>query len=733
MMPLESARELHQRGELAQAIEGYERLVEANPGRAEVWHLKGLAEQQAGRLEAALDSARRAIEAGGEQPPFLLLQGHVLHDRGDLESAENSFARLAALRPEWAPGHVALGVVRMDRGRHADAEKAFRAAVAADPRHPRAWQNLGAALRELGRDEDAVRAFERAISIDTSYALAHLSLARLHARRDDARALAHAEAAARSDPRLAEAWLLAGDIHRRRFDFDKALGAFASAVAAAPGEIRAAIAKAELLAEVGQIEQGREEFTAAAARFPSSFKAAIGSRLLLPRVYEDRAHLERSRAAYAEGLESLHGNVDRFRAPRPEMALADARWVNFYLAYQGGDDRVLQERYGALVRSVLEPQMPRFFAPRAKPSQERDRIRVGFLSHFFFNCVVGRYFSSWITHLDRGRFETVVYYTNDWMAEDTKVIAAAAGRFRHLAGRPLTAIAEQVIADDLDVLVYPELGMHPETFALAALRLAPVQCAGWGHPVTTGQPEIDWFISCEGMEPQGAEGHYSERLVKLPGLGTRYAMPVADASGSRADFGIPDAATAYFVPQSLFKIHPENDELIAGVLARDPAGVAVMFPSRQQSFNRVFSARLARSLASRGLDPEERIRFLKFVPHGTYLRVNQLCDVMLDSLHWSGGNTSLDAIASGLPLVTLPGAYMRGRQSAAMLRGMGLEELIASSPRDYVEKAVRLGSDREARREISRRIAEQRGALFERDEPVRALEDFLGRVGAAQS
>jgi CRISPR-associated protein Csy1 len=74
--------------------------------------------------------------------------------------------------------------------------------------------------------------------------------------------------------------------------------------------------------------------------------------------------------------------------------------------------------------------------------------------------------------------------------------------------------------------------------------------------------------------------------------------------------GIPENRNAYLVPQSLFKIHPDNDELIARVLERDPEGVAVMFPSSQEALTRIFSERLSRALAARRLDFRERVHFL---------------------------------------------------------------------------------------------------------------------------
>ena len=100
-------------------------------------------------------------------------------------------------------------------------------------------------------------------------------------------------------------------------------------------------------------------------------------------------------------------------------------------------------------------------------------------------------------------------------------------------------------------------------------------------------------------------------------------------------------------------------------------------------------------------------------------------DVVLDTFHWSGGNTSLDAFAAGTPVVTLPGRFMRGRQTAAMLAMMGLDALVAASPGDYVPLAMRIARDRDANRELRSRIAAAREALFERREPVAALQESL--------
>lgn len=726
--PLQAARDRHRRGLFAEAIAAYDAFLADNPQRGDVWHMKAVAEHQAGRVDASWQSVTRALEEAGEQPAMQLFAGMVAQDRGDLAAAEERFTRAAALRPGWAPPHANRGQVLLDLGRAAQALEAFRAAADIDPNNARIWNNIGLAMLSLERIDEAQRAFDHAVTLDPSLAVAHFNLGRIHKLRgDNKRALEHAHAAAQSDTRLTDAHLLLGDLYGMARNAEAAERSLAAAVRSAPANPKARNAYAEHLGSVGRSTEARDMYRAIWRDNPQDLKAALGANLLLPQVYRNRDEMTRWRADYMQGLERLEAAKETFRFRTAREAMMQARWTNFYLAYQGLEDVEPQSRFGVFMRDVLAPALPDLARPRAKPAR-RERLRIGFCSHFFFNCTAGRYFASWIRRLDRTRFESYVYYTNEWVADDTRAIAAASDRFMHLPGRGPELVARHIAGDDLDVLVYPELGMHTDTFALGSLRLAPVQVAGWGHPVTTGLPNIDWFLSCAEMEPSDAESHYRERLAMLPGLGTNYALPQTDEAGDREAFGLPPADHLYLVPQSLFKIHPDNDALFAEIMARDPKGRLILFAAPHDSITIAYGARLATALAAHGLKLEDRALFLPYVPHHQYLRVNQLCDVMLDTMHWSGGNTSLDAIATGLPVVTLPGRFMRGRQSEAMLRITGLSELVAADAAAYAEKALAVAADPDRRADISRRMREGHAALFGRDEPIRALEEFLAKV-----
>jgi CRISPR-associated protein Csy1 len=428
-----------------------------------------------------------------------------------------------------------------------------------------------------------------------------------------------------------------------------------------------------------------------------------------------------ARSAFDRGLHQLEEELpEAAKALAPDRLLDELRWSNFLLAYQGGDDRELQQRYAALAGRLVAAGCPEWRDPIARRARGGYRVRIGFASAFFRDVTAGRYFERWITDLPREQFEVWVYHLAPQRDALTERIAACADHFRSCPLWRPSQIAPRVRADRLDVLVYPELGMAAVTFALAALRLAPLQCAGWGHPVTTGHSTIDVYFSSAAMEPPDGAKHYTERLVTLPGIGTTYPRPEFRGPATRGQFDLPEGVPLLLCPQSLFKIHPDNDRLFARVLGAVPSARLVFFEGRHPRLTAAFGARLAAA----GI-PSERTVFLPPCGHEEYLRVNAVCDIMLDTVHWSGGNTSLDALATGLPIVTLPGAFMRSRQSAGMLRLMGVDELIAKDADDYVAIAARACSDRDWRLALVERIIAAQSRVFDDPAPMAALTAFL--------
>jgi predicted O-linked N-acetylglucosamine transferase (SPINDLY family) len=265
--------------------------------------------------------------------------------------------------------------------------------------------------------------------------------------------------------------------------------------------------------------------------------------------------------------------------------------------------------------------------------------------------------------------------------------------------------------------------MHGLTSQLAALRLAPVQAAMWGHPETSGLPTMDYFVSGEALEPDGAQAFYSERLLMLPGLGCHYgrqAPPVPPGAGP----DLPANGPLFVCPGTTFKYMPEHDGVPAEIARRLGGGTFVYF-SQQPRWTALLKERLRAAFAARGLDAEAHVVFAPWMPKAGFHALLRRADVFLDTIGFSGFNTVMQAVECGLPVVTRRGRFLRGRLGSAILSRMGIEELVAATDEDYVRLAVRLAGDAEYRQRLRDAIAARREVLFDDLAPIRALEQWL--------
>ncbi|MEO8132709.1 MAG: hypothetical protein ABI831_01840, partial [Betaproteobacteria bacterium] len=235
--------------------------------------------------------------------------------------------------------------------------------------------------------------------------------------------------------------------------------------------------------ERGDIDGARTAFALALRRSPSALTPRVGTALLLPQIYQGIVDLRRWRAQYDAGLAGLEADLPGMvRAPQALWAL---EWSNFYLAYQGEDDLALQRRYAGLIATLAHSAAEVWSTPPAPMPRGKRRLRVGFASSFFRDCTVAAYFGSWITGLDRACFESFLFHFGSDIDATTLFLRSRVDHAVLMDGG-VHGIAAKIRAASLDVLVYPQLGMDGRDATLAALRLAPVQCAAWGHPVTTG-------------------------------------------------------------------------------------------------------------------------------------------------------------------------------------------------------------------------------------------------------
>jgi len=541
-------------------------------------------------------------------------------------------------------------------------------------------------LFAAGRLRESLTAHEQALQLAPNAVVIRLSAAKIaHALELQELSLGHYEAAAQADPRCYPA-----------------------------------IEAARRISVGAGLAERAERYSALAQAFNPAPESLIAMKLIVPSIMNSAQAIAESRARYARGVQELIDSPLRLEAPSGELGV-----TGFFLAYHGENDRELQVATARAFRNLM-PSLDYTAAHcrSARPRSRGAKVRIGFISRFFsahsiFSTSVGL-----IERLSRQHFDVVALRITPSRND------AATARIRTSADRMVDLDAdlyrarEQIAALELDILFYQDIGMEPISYFLAHARLAPVQCVSFGHPNTTGITTLDYFISNDAFEPADAAEHYSETLVQLkdlPTLAYYYEPQMPRVAATAASFGLPPDATLYVCPQTLFKLHPDVDTMLEGILTRDPRGIVVLIAGQFQEFTEALRARFARTLG--GLD--RRVMFLPFMAFDRFMQLLALADVVLDTPHFNGMNSSLQAFAVGAPVVTLPGRFQRGRHTQAMYRKMGIDDVIARDAAHYIDIAVRIGTDRSYARALSERILARKHVLFEDARVIAEFERFF--------
>ncbi|MEL6348148.1 MAG: tetratricopeptide repeat protein [Myxococcota bacterium] len=565
-----------------------------------------------------------------------------------------------------------MAVMELMRGHPQEAMTWSQRAIASAPDNAELLNTLGEVYRVTGALGKAERSFRAALTLDPDCAHAHFNLGlTLSAANHSVEAIQCMQTARRLEPDNRT-------IH---------------------------LALSNQLRNAGEVEAAEQAYSDALQRFPED-GLRVRKATLLPVMLMDADHITPIRAHYREGLDALEGQVTL------TDPVLETEHTNFFLAYHGRNDRPLQERTAQFFRNAC-PSLE-YTAAHCRPGAprpQRDRIKVGIISRFLKWHSIGRTSRGLIANLPRDHFEVITVRTEP-PPENDHFVEWIDERSDRVVTLPihLATARERIEAEAFDILYYQDIGMDPMTYFLAFARLAPVQCVAAGHPVTTGIPNLDYFISSTWFEPPGAEAHYSETLVSLEAPHWYYYRPPPlDAPPDRAQWGLSEDENIYLCPQTLFKLHPHFDAIICGILEADPKGRIVLIGSHHLQWQVRLSLRLQQQMPSQ----LRRISIIPGQPWRDFLSLLASADVILDPLYFGGYNTTLEAFAMGTPIVTMPGAFQRGRHTAAFCHRMGLDALVVDSIDAYIETASRLGRDRTWRDAISAQIQKRSDQLYE--------------------
>lgn len=642
------------------------------------------------------------------------------------------------------------GVALQGQGRFVEAVAAYVRTLAADPGHERALYNLGLCGLQVGDVAGAVACFRVAVTLNDANVAAWIGLGRAlcQASQPD-EALVAFQRASLLGPALAAPFRHMGAIHLAAGNVAAAVTCFRTVCRLRPDDRRSRMELA-----YAEWERG-DAVSARAAAAPLVADGAFGQAAaeLIVATWEGTGHWAEAEAAYDSLLASSPSMAARIygalmapaiprtpqearqfldRAARRLSAVVDApgepggpiHRTPFPFAYFGLDDRELQRHFAAAL-AVNQPALATFRAPAVPRPAPDGRRRLGFLSHYLGD---GRHIVHYanrnmLAAMDRRRFEVaLVIPAGAGVTDDLRRCVDVIHPY-HPAD--VVAAARQIADAGLDALVYTDIGMDAFTHQLGLARLAPVQCVLGGHPVTTGLPQMDYFLSSRWFEPPEAQDQYTEQLIAFEDHAVCFPRPQRIEPCDLRDLvGVGRATTLYGCLQATFKLDFAFDAALARILAGDATGIAVLAASS------LTGQWLDRFTGQYG-DLGQRIRFLPHVPYPRFCGALQACDALLDPFYFSGGTTTYAAFATGSPVVTVAAPALRGRCATGLYRRMGIPDLIASDPNDYARKALRLAHDRAWAQVLRATILERSASLFDRTAGLDEMGDFLEAAVAA--
>jgi protein O-GlcNAc transferase len=653
---------------------------------------------------------------------------------GDLESAEKIYQEISETKND-ARAWYGLSQIAFKRNDSATSVKMLQKAIEIDPKNPQYYGLLGNLYRKLFRLEEAVEVLKKGIALDPSigldlmYQVLGIVLMKLNRFDEAFKAL---KTAIELDPYSEVTCHNLGVVLEMLKQHANATSLFRKALDVNPLHVKSRISLALNLQYFGDYEESLQEYKNCLNYDPDNVIAYLESKLSFPVVYENVKDIETVKAQWPKKAKEVYENI---RVDSPEWIAKGLEAIflhsEFYAGYIGGNVRSIFEDYSRIVEKLSHAEYPEY--TKAIPKRqiaENEKIRIAFVSRHLFENSLNRTHGQWITKLNKKKFDISVFYLNHIQDEAVQEIQNVADSFYCFDTIEATRLLTETIANQhYDIIVYVDLGVYPVQKYLASLRLAPVQCTSLAHPLTSGLQHVDYFLSSELMERGNTEEQYSEKLIKLPNLSVSYPFPPVHLREytercKEARFN----KIRYLNLQYLPKLLPGRDWVYTAIAKRVKDSEFHFIETQHMKIvNERFFSRLKKAFQKEGLQMEDYVVRHSYMKRFEFYGFIDFGDVILDSMDWSGFNTSMDASALDKPIVSLRGETCRALHSHGILKRLELDEVIAKDEDEFIEIAVKLGLDQEFREDVAKKVKARKDRLFEDEVPIRALEDFFAR------
>lgn len=710
-------------GRHKEALDAYELVLKLNPNDVEALINKSSAYSDLQDYQSSLTTADRAIKINPHIPEAWINRGAALCNLNLYEESIQSYQEACKLNPLCFDAWLGLSTPFNKIGMHLDALIACDESIKLQVNSDKAHANRAATLNELYRYDEAIYSFNRAISLNPALAEYYFGKGvALHKLDRYPEALAEYNQAISIKADYADAFYHKGITLYEQKQYKEALFQISNAIKNNPEQSDYYYSKGIVVKELCKPDEARALFNDAYALNLQDHKAQWANVFThIPHMMYGDEDLEILRNQFSLELKRLNDSISHQQLD--DLHKVVGLHQPFYLAYQNCNNKIMLRDYGLVCdRFMRQWQYKNSINPLS--NDKSKKIRIGIVSsHIYNHSVWNAITKGLLLNFDPNQFEVHVFYLGKVVDGETELAKSKSTSF--VNGRfSLYSWAKLISEASLDVLIYPEIGMHQITTQLASLRLCNMQMAAWGHPETTGLPSIDYYLSAELFEVDGTDA-YTEQLIKLPNLGScYYKIPVTSFKPQLKIVPLDLAEPLLLCPGTPFKYDPKNDWIFIEIVKRLGNCKLVFFDYRDD-LTKLFKYRLAKKFSAHNMQLDDFVVFSPWLDTTQFYELMQKSTVFLDTIGFSGFNTAIQAIECALPIVTKSGEFMRGCLAGGLLKRIRLSELIASSDEEYIDLVLRLVRNQKYHDEVRANIIENRHLLYEDKSVVRFLENFL--------
>jgi len=588
--------------------------------------------------------------------------GLAHHRAGRLAEAEKIYRQILAQQPDHADASHLLGMLAAQTGQLAAAAELFRQTIQLRPDYAVAYSNLGNVLARSGRIDEAIASYRQAVQVNPEYAEAYSNLGSVlkgAGKLDEA--IASYQKAIALKPDLAEAQYNQGNTLKSVERLDEAIAAFRQAIRIKSDYTEAHVNLGNALKQTGRLDE------------------AIASCRQAIRLKPD--------------LAEAYGNLIYTMQYRPDY-----------------DGKMIREELRRWNQQCAAP-LGTFIQPHTNDRDPMRRLRIGYVSADFHDHASALFLLPLLRHHDQRQYEIFCYAQGAHGDKVEREMKALVQHWRQTEAITDADVAALIRRDQIDILVDLKLFTAGNRLLIFARKPAPVQVTWLGYPGTTGLDTVDYRLTDPYLDPGGpSDDYYWEKSIHLPDTFWCYD-PLTNEPAVNAPPFLQAGFITFGCLNNFCKINQGVLELWTQVLKTVERSRLIMLcpeGSHRQP--------LLEKLQREGIDPD-RIEMIVRRPRSQYLELYNRIDVGLDTFTCNGHTTSLDSLWMGVPVVTLAGQTVFGRAGVSQLNNLGLPELIARTPQQYVEIAAGLAKDLPRLKELRRALRPRMQASALMDAP----------------